>query len=304
MKKIIAVVALGAVAFGGYSYANYYVSKEARKDVDKQLLDLHAQTGLDVRYQELSTDLFNKGVALESVVVNSVEGDKIADIARVEMVGFDPQKVTEHARFTIDGMTLQGAALEGLEDLEGEQINLITEFNYQQSNGDADAQTVIEAGNIADIKFNFAMTNSQELMALSEQLNAIAEQEQNGQATMQQQLVLQSQLMTAMMNLVPKSMSFELKNKGKLKDILERTVTAQGMTLEQFQMHAQQQLSVSPAPVVLREAALGFINGTEQFSVSVTVPEQTTVAQLNQKIIAMADPEELAKYFDLQATGK
>ncbi len=304
MKKLLFVVALGALAVGGYSYANYYVSKEARKDVDKQLLQFHAQTGVDVRYDELTTDLFNQSISLGSVTVNDPEGNHIADVASIEMQGFNPEKVSDYSRFAINDLTFKGAALEGMKELDGEKIDLVTEFKYSESNGDADAKTVINAGKIANIKFDFAMTNSQQLMALSEQLNKMAQQADNGQANLQQQLALQSQLMTAMTTIVPKSMSFELNNNGKLKGILERLVAEQGMTFEQFQMQAQQQLSMSPAPARLRDAALGFIDGTEQFKVSVSLPEGTSVAQINQKMMTMmGDPEELANYFNLEASG-
>ncbi len=304
MKKLLLVVALGGIAFGGYSYANYYMGKEARKDVDKQLLQFHAQTGVDVRYGELKTDLFTQSISLGDVTVNDPEGNHIADVASIDMQGFSPVKVSDYSRLAINDLTFKGVAIEGMQELNGEKIDLVTEFKYSEANGDADAKTVINAGKIADIKFDFAMTNSQQLMALSEQLNEMAQQADSGQPNLQQQLALQSQLMTAMTTIMPKSMSFELKNNGKLKGMIERLVAEQGMTFEQFQMQAQQQLSMSPAPARLRDAALGFIDGTEQFKVSVSLPEGTSVAQINQKMMTMmGDPEELANFFNLEATG-
>ncbi|WP_105257776.1 hypothetical protein [Pseudoalteromonas sp. T1lg88] len=302
MKRLLIVAALGAMAFGGYSYANYYVSKEARKDVDDYLLQLQAQTGLDVRYKEISSNLFNQSLELNRVVVKGPDGVQFADIDSIELAGFNPMQASDNTRMAINNMTFMGPVVVEMQELDGERINVVSEFNYSADNGDADTKTVINAGKLADVEFSFAMTNSQSLMALRQQFEEL---EQNGQGNLQQQLALQSQLMTAMTELVPKSFSFKLDNNGKLKDLIQRVIAEQGLTYEQFQQQAQQHLSMSPAPQTLRDAALGFIEGTEQFKVSVSLPEGTTVAQVNEQMMTlMGHPEELAKYFNLKASGK
>ena len=305
MKKLLIVGAVGAIAIGGYSYANYYVSKEARKGIDQQLMQIQTQTGLDIRYDEISANVLDNALALADISVNDHLGEQIAQIERVEMTGYEPNKISEYSRVEIKDLTFSGAAVQGMDELKGENINVLSEFTYDEKSGDADIFTKLNAGKLADVEFSFAMTNSQALMAVSQQFNEMQQQSQQEQGNLQQQLALQSQIMSAVTELVPKKVSFKLANNGKLKALLERLVGEQGMTYEQFQQNAQQQLSMSPAPVVLREAALNFIEGTEQFEVSMQVPENTSVAEINQQMMTlMGKPEELANYFSLHAVGK
>ncbi|MEM0513903.1 hypothetical protein WCN91_00355 [Pseudoalteromonas sp. YIC-827] len=302
MKRLLIVAGLGVMTFGGYSYANYYVSKEARKDVDDYLLQLQAQTGLDVRYKEISSNFFNQSLALNTVALKGPDGVQFADIGSIELAGFYPVQPSDHTRMAIKDMTFMGPMVVNIQELEGERINVVSEFNYSAANGDADAKTVINAGKLADVELRFAMTNSQALMGLHQQFEEL---DKKGRGNLQQQLALQSQLMTAMTEVVPKSFSFKLDNNGKLKDLIQRVVAEQGMTYEQFQQQMQQHINMSPTPQGLRDAALGFIEGTEQFKVSMALPEGTTVAQVNEQMMSlMGQPEELAKYFNLKASGK
>ena len=205
MKRLLIVAGLGVMTFGGYSYANYYVSKEARKDVDDYLLQLQAQTGLDVRYKEISSNFFNQSLALNTVALKGPDGVQFADIGSIELASFYPVQPSDHTRMAIKDMTFMGPMVVNIQELEGERINVVSEFNYSAANGDADAKTVINAGKLADVELRFAMTNSQALMGLHQQFEEL---DKKGRGNLQQQLALQSQLMTAMTEVVPKSFSF------------------------------------------------------------------------------------------------
>lgn len=303
MKKLLAVGIVVALGAGAYTYANHYVAQEAKQNVDTQIAQLKQDMGVEVTYDTLGAEIFSESVTLDKVTITDQFGQSVAVIDSVSVAGYDPEKVAEHSSVSIKGLKLQGEALAQASYLAEESIDIDTEFNYDAKNGDADIQTQFNAGEVAHFTMDLAMTNSQELMAISEQMQAL--ESQGEQATLQQQLELQSKLYTALQNLVPKTFEFEVKNNGKLKEVFTEVAAEQGMTYEQFQQQATAQVQMAPLPGALREAMAGFIAGSDHLAVSMALPEGTSVAQASQQVMAlMANPDELAEYLSLSASGK
>ena len=74
---------------------------------------------------------------------------------------------------------------------------------------------------------------------------------------------------------------------------------------EQFQHTVAMQLQQAPVSEELAAAITNFVSGLSELTVSASLPEGKTMMEINQQIMAlMGQPEELASYINLQASGK
>lgn len=310
MKKLI-IAAVVAAAVGGVAYANYAVTQEVKTVVDQQLSALSTQSGVDITYSDISASVFDSSMELSGIKVQSLDSNEaIATIDTIEVSGYEQDSIPPHTGFVMTNFRFSDDFLAQLPQnannkLASTSYNVKSSLDYNKDSGDSAFAVNVTANEVADVHFNLGLAKSTPLMEASLAISKIQNSTQNGQLTLEQQLQQQSKMMAAMSQLEPRSISLSVADEGELKAVVESFLQAQGMTHEQFQQVVAMQLQQAPVSTDLETAITNFAQGLSSFSVSANLPEGQSMMQINQQIMAlMGQPEELAKFINLQASGK
>lgn len=310
MKKLI-IAAVVAAAVGGVAYANYAVTQEVKTVVDQQLSALSAQSGVDITYSDISASVFDSSMELSGIKVQSLDSNEaIATIDTIEVSGYEQDSIPPHTGFVMTNFRFSDDFLAQLPQnannkLASTSYNVKSSLDYNKDSGDSAFAVNVTANEVADVHFNLGLAKSAPLMEASLAISKMQNSTQNGQLTLEQQLQQQSKMMAAMSQLEPRSISLSVADEGELKAVVESFLQAQGMTHEQFQQVVAMQLQQAPVSTDLETAITNFAQGLSSFSVSANLPEGQSMMQINQQIMAlMGQPEELAKFINLQASGK
>jgi hypothetical protein len=310
MKKLI-IAAVVAAAVGGVAYANYAVTQEVKTVVDQQLSALSTQSGVDITYSDISASVFDSSMELSGIKVQSLDSNEaIATIDTIEVSGYEQDSIPPHTGFVMTNFRFSDDFLAQLPQnannkLASTSYNVKSLLDYNKDSGDSAFAVNVTANEVADVHFNLGLAKSTPLMEASLAISKMQNSTQNGQLTLEQQLQQQSKMMAAMSQLEPRSISLSVADEGELKAVVESFLQAQGMTHEQFQQVVAMQLQQAPVSTDLETAITNFAQGLSSFSVSANLPEGQSMMQINQQIMAlMGQPEELAKFINLQASGK
>ncbi|TGV21298.1 hypothetical protein E5N72_15125 [Pseudoalteromonas sp. MEBiC 03607] len=310
MKKLI-IAAVVAAAVGGVAYANYAVTQEVKTVVDQQLSALSTQSGVDITYSDISASVFDSSMELSGIKVQSLDSNEaIATIDTIEVSGYEQDSIPPHTGFVMTNFRFSDDFLAQLPQnannkLASTSYNVKSSLDYNKDSGDSAFAVNVTANEVADVHFNLGLAKSTPLMEASLAISKMQNSTQNGQLTLEQQLQQQSKMMAAMSQLEPRSISLSVADEGELKAVVESFLQAQGMTHEQFQQVVAMQLQQAPVSTDLETAITNFAQGLSSFSVSANLPEGQSMMQINQQIMAlMGQPEELAKFINLQASGK
>lgn len=310
MKKLI-IAAVVAAAVGGVAYANYAVTQEVKTVVDQQLSALSTQSGVDITYSDISASVFDSSMELSGIKVQSLDSNEaIATIDTIEVSGYEQDSIPPHTGFVMTNFRFSDDFLAQLPQnannkLASTSYNVKSSLDYNKDSGDSAFAVNVTANEVADVHFNLGLAKSTPLMEASLAISKMQNSTQNGQLTLEQQLQQQSKMMAAMSQLEPRSISLSVADEGELKAVVESFLQAQGMTHEQFQQVVAMQLQQAPVSTDLETAITNFAEGLSSLSVSANLPEGQSMMQINQQIMAlMGQPEELAKFINLQASGK
>jgi hypothetical protein len=307
MKKLIIAAAIVAAGVGGVSYANHMASEKVRTEIDKQLAMVTEETGAIFEYASLSANILSNSVEISEMTVVSPEGQNIANIESILVSGYETDKIAEHTSFDIKNVTLTDEIIADLPSdinpkLLSASYDLHSALYYDDKSGESDVVLKFNVSDIADISMDVELANTKELMDLSLELNA--QQNSGTPLTYEQELQQQTLIMAALSKLEARSLKFALKNEGELKDIIVSELETQGMTLEQMQQMAAQQLQQLPIPADVAEQLTGFITGLNVLTVSANLPAGKTMVEVNQEIfMLMSQPEEIVKLINLKVSG-
>ena len=310
MKKLI-IASVVAAAVGGVAYANYAVTQEVKTVVDQQMSALSTQSGVDITYSDISASVFDSSMELSGIKVQSLDSNEaIATIDTIEVSGYEQDSIPPHTGFVMTNFRFSDDFLAQLPQnannkLASTSYNVKSSLDYNKDSGDSAFAVNVTANEVADVHFNLGLAKSTPLMEASLAISKMQNSTQNGQLTLEQQLQQQSKMMAAMSQLEPRSISLSVADEGELKAVVESFLQAQGMTHEQFQQVVAMQLQQAPVSTDLETAITNFAQGLSSLSVSANLPEGQSMMQINQQIMAlMGQPEELAKFINLQASGK
>lgn len=310
MKKlIIAAAIIAAVGIGGVCYANYAVTQEVKKEVDRQLVMLSEQSFINATYDSISASIFNSSVELAGVSIASINDEPIAAAKRIEVVGYEPNKIAAYSEFTLEQFKFSDEFVADLPANANNQLaqasyDLHTQMDYDQTSGDTEIAMQLDANEIAQFKFDIGLAKATALMNASLKMGEIQQAAAGKELTMEQQLQVQTLMMQAMNELEPRTIEFGVNNQGQFKTVVEEALNEQGLTLEQMQQLVSEKLKQIAVSEELSEAVTNFSKGLNSFSVSASLPEGQTMAQINQQImILMGQPEKLAEFINLEAKG-
>ncbi|KPW02070.1 MULTISPECIES: hypothetical protein [unclassified Pseudoalteromonas] len=310
MKKLI-IAAVVAAAVGGVAYANYAATQEVKKVVDKQISALSIQSGVEIKYSDISASIFDSSMQLSDITVsNSISNEPVATIDSIDVSGYEVDAVPPHTGFVMKNFRFSDEFLTQLPEnsnnkLASTSYNVDSSLDYNKASGDSDFALKVTANEVADVNFNLGLAKTTALMEASLAVSQMQNEAADGQLTLEQQLQQQSKMMAALTQLEPRSINMSIADEGELKAVVDSFLTAQGMTHEQFKQVVAMQLQQVPVSEELATAISNFVNGLSSFSVSAKLPEGKTMMEINQQIqMLMGQPEELAKFINLQASGE
>ncbi|MBE0351749.1 MULTISPECIES: hypothetical protein [Pseudoalteromonas] len=310
MKKLV-IAAVVAAAVGGVVYANYTATQEVKKVVDKQLSALSSQSGVDITYSDISASVFSSSMQLSGINVQSIEGDEtIATIDNIEVTGYEVDAIPPHTGFVMTNFRFSDEFLSQLPDsannkLAATSYNVNSSLDYNKESGDSKFALNVKASEVADVRFNLGLANSTALMEASLSISQAQNAANGAELTLEQQLQQQSKMMAAMSQLEPRSIELEINDDGELKTVVESFLKAQGMTLDDLEQVVAMQLQQAPVSAELDTAIKNFASGLSKLSLSARLPEGKSMMQINQQIMMLVgQPEELAKFINLKASGE
>ncbi|ODB35694.1 hypothetical protein BB427_17160 [Pseudoalteromonas sp. BMB] len=307
MNKSTLAVAVVVLAGAGYVGANYYVNEQVKQEITKQISSFEQQSGLTVSFANSSVDLFSRGVEITDLTISQPD-EKIAlfTIDKLNIVGYEQDKISPYTELDLVGLKLAKEAAEFTQGMSPELVNatyhLKTSLAYDDASGASEVKFATSAEGIVKTSFNAAFGNSKAFMDASLAASKI----QSDTPNLEQELQVQSQMMTAMQSLELKSLAVNIDNAGTLPQFIEAELAQQGMTKDDFEAVTAQQLMYSPMPQELKDAITGFVSGMESLSISVTVPQSQNMMALGQQLsLAMAqNPETLSELIKINASGK
>ncbi|MEJ6476646.1 DUF945 family protein [Pseudoalteromonas piscicida] len=307
MNKSTLAIAVVVLAGAGYVGANYYVNAQVKQDIAQQIENFEADTGLDVSFENSSVDLFTRGVELTSLQVAQAEqSDPIFTIDKLNVVGYEQDKISPLTELTLEGLKLGEGAVDFTQGMSPELVaatyHLKTSIAYDEASGDSQFSFATEAEGIVKTAFNASFGNSKGLMDAS----LAAAQIQGDTPNLEQELQVQSKMMAAMQSLELQSLGFTIDNSGTLGQLIESELTQQGMSKADFQANLAQQLQMMMLPLDIQTAVNDFAGGMESLAISVTVPKSQNIMALGQQLsMAMTqNPDALQELVNIKASGK
>ncbi|RZM81207.1 hypothetical protein C3B51_09475 [Pseudoalteromonas rubra] len=304
MKKSTIMLALGGVMSAAVVGAHLYANQQAELVVQQQIAQFAEQSELLIEHQGSSYNLFTNTVKVQSLVIKeATEQQTLLNIGEFSLQGYEADKISEFTEVKLTNVTLSPVLAAELEQqagtLAGTSYALTSSLRYNPDNGDSQFKSSVDAAGVAGLKFDFDLGNSTELMTTSMEM-----QQQGGALTLEQELQMQSKLISAIQTLQPQKLTFAIAGQSKLDALVTELLANKGLTKEQFQQMLAMQLMQVPVSEQVKQGISDFAKGLNGLEVNVSVDEAMDFNTFSQQVqLLAADPEGLEKFLNLQVTG-
>ncbi|WP_125717094.1 hypothetical protein [Pseudoalteromonas rubra] len=304
MKKSTIMLALGGVMSAAVVGAHLYANQQAELAVQQQIAQFAEQSELLIEHQGSSYNLFTNTVKVQSLVIKeATEQQTLLNIGEFSLQGYEADKISEFTEVKLTNVTLSPVLAAELEQqagtLAGTSYALTSSLRYNPDNGDSQFKSSVDAAGVAGLKFDFDLGNSTELMTTSMEM-----QQQGGALTLEQELQMQSKLISAIQTLQPQKLTFAIAGQSKLDALVTELLANKGLTKEQFQQMLAMQLMQVPVSEQVKQGISDFAKGLNGLEVNVSVDEAMDFNTFSQQVqLLAADPEGLEKFLNLQVTG-
>lgn len=304
MKKSTIMLALGGVMSAAVVGAHIYANQQAELVIEQQITQFAEQSDMLIEYQGTSYNLFTNTVKVQSLVVkDATEQQALLNIGEFSLQGYEADKISDFTEVKLTNVTLSPAIAAELEQqstaLAGTHFALTSSMRYDEHSGDSQFKSAIEAAGVVGLEFNFDIGNSAELMSTSLEM-----QQQGAEMTLEQELQMQSKLLSAIQSLEPQKLTFAIDGQPKLELLVTELLTSKGLTKEQFQQMLTMQLAQVPVSEEAKQGLSGFAAGLNALEVNVSLDEAMDFNAFSQQVQSLAaDPEALEKFLNLKITG-
>ena len=186
-------------------------------------------------------------------------------------------------------------------ELLNASYDITSSLKYDESTGQSDFDLGFVAGKVAAMDMAVSFGNAQSFMEVSLESQKM---QQQSQLTMEQELQLQSKIMTAMQALKPQSFSFTFNNKGQFDSVVEQQLSAVQLDKLSFVQQAQMQVDMLPLEEDYKMELMNFVNGLNSLSISMKLDEHKPISELAAQVMGIAQqPDKLAELFNLEIKG-
>ncbi len=309
MKKLILATVVAAAIAGGIGYSNYSIKQSAKLELDKQLAVLSKGSGVQIAYNNLTANILEGSIVLDKIQIAGPDGTPFADVNSIKVIGYHPEKIAEYAEFNLDNLVFSPEFIKQVpagiaDELIHSNFDVLSTMKYDDGLDHAVIKNALTSEGVAAIKLDFSLKNVKELFELSIEMNKSQQElaETGGELSLEADLQQQTQLMEVMMALKPESLTFEIANLGKLEQALSELASAQNMNLAQLQQKVKHQLAYLSVPEELKHGIDTFIDELGIMNISLALPENTTVADLQKPEILkkLKTPDGIATFLNLQ----
>lgn len=303
MKKSTIMLAMAGVLSAAVVGAHFYANQQAELVVQEQITQFAEQSELLIEHQGSSYNLFTNTIKVQSLEIkDAAEQQVLLNIGEFSLQGYEADKISEFTEVKLANVTLSPVLAAELEQqaatLAGTSYALTSSLRYNPDNGNSQFKSSVEADGVVGVEFNFDLGNSAELMATS------LEMQQSTEMTLEQELQMQSKLISAVQSLQPQTLTFAIAGQPKLDALVTELLTNQGLSKEQFQQMLAMQLAQVPVSEEAKQGLSGFAAGLNALEVNVSLDEAMDFNAFSQQVQSLAaDPEALEKFLNLKITG-
>ncbi|MCO7188777.1 MULTISPECIES: hypothetical protein [unclassified Pseudoalteromonas] len=304
MKKSTIMLALGGVMSAAVVGAHLYANQQAELVIEQQISQFAEQSDMLIEYQGSSYNLFTDTVKVQSLVVkDAIDQQALLNIGEFSLQGYEADTVSDFTEVKLTNVTLSPAIAAELEQqstaLAGTHFALTSSMRYDEQTGNSQFKSAVEAEGVVGLEFNFDLGNSAELMSTSLEM-----QQQGSEMTLEQELQMQSKLLSAIQSLEPQKLTFAVDGQPKLELLVTELLTSKGLTKDQFQQMLTMQLAQVPVSEAVKQGITGFATGLNALKVEVSVDEAMNFNAFSQQVqMLAADPEGLEKFLNLKVSG-
>ncbi|MCG7536313.1 hypothetical protein [Pseudoalteromonas sp. OOF1S-7] len=304
MKKSTIMLALGgamsAVVVGAHLYAN----QQAELAVQQQIAQFAEQSELLIEHQGSSYNLFTNTIKVQSLVIKeATEQQTLLNIGEFSLQGYEADKISEFTEVKLTNVTLSPVLAAELEQqaatLADTSYALTSSLRYNPDSGNSEFKSSVEAAGVVGLTFDFDLGNSAGLMTTSLEM-----QQQGTDMTLEQELQMQSKLISAIQSLQPQQLTFAVAGQPGLGALVNELLANKGLTKEQFQQMLSMQLMQVPVSDEVKQGLRDFASGLNALEVNVSVDDAMDFNAFSQQVQSLAaDPEGLEKFLNLKVTG-
>ena len=304
-KPLIAIAVVGTLA-AGYGVAQYKINEKLTVEIEKQISTFTETSGFSVEYQDANYSIFNQAVSLTGINFTGPEGEALASINQLIIEGYEADKISPYTAMDLKGLRLAESLIKQAEqttpaELLNASYDITSSLKYDESTGQSDFDLGFVAGKVAAMDMAFSFGNAQSFMEVSLESQKM---QQQSQLTMEQELQLQSKMMTAMQALKPQSFSFTFNNKGQFDSVVEQQLSVVQLDKLSFVQQAQMQVDMLPLEEAYKMELMNFVNGLNSLSISMKLDEHKPVSELAAQVMGIAQqPDKLAELFNLEIKG-
>ncbi|KAF7788253.1 hypothetical protein PRUB_a2867 [Pseudoalteromonas rubra] len=303
MKKSTIMLAVAGVLSAAVVGAHFYANQQAELVVQEQITQFAEQSELLIEHQGSSYNLFTNTIKVQSLEIkDAAEQQVLLNIGEFSLQGYEADKVSEFTEVKLANVTFSPVLAAELEQqsatLAGTSYALTSSLRYNPDNGNSQFKSSVEADGVVGVEFNFDLGNSADLMATS------LEMQQSTEMTLEQELQMQSKLISAVQSLQPQTLTFAIAGQPKLDALVTELLANQGLSKEQFQQMLTMQLAQVPVSEEAKQGLSGFAAGLNALEVNVSLDEAMDFNAFSQQVQSLAaDPEALEKFLNLKITG-
>ena len=166
MKKINLIsLTVGIILLGSYSGFKFYAEAQAKKEIDKSIAE--AASYADVKYGNLSVDVFNLNVHIGDIVVTSKESNEKISINEIVVYEVDrASRIPTFLNIAINGINIKIDDLSNdakkLKDLgykDSISLNTAIQYHYDDKQKEFDLSTHYSADKMGVFDFNLKLGN-------------------------------------------------------------------------------------------------------------------------------------------------
>ncbi|MCG7562806.1 MULTISPECIES: hypothetical protein [Pseudoalteromonas] len=304
MKKSTIMLAVAGALSAAVVGAHFYANQQAELVVQKQITQFAEQSELLIEHQGSSYNLFTNTIKVQSLEIkDAAEQQVLLNIGEFSLQGYEADKISEFTEVKLANVTLSPVLAAELAPqaatLAGASYALTSSLRYNPDSGNSQFKSSVDADGVVGVEFNFDLGNSTELMTTSLEM-----QKQDSEMTLEQELQMQSKLISAIQSLQPQTLTFAIAGQPKLDALVTELLTNQGLSKEQFEQMLAMQLAQVPVSEEAKQGLSGFAAGLNALEVSVSLDEAMDFNAFSQQVQSLsADPEALEKFLNLKITG-
>ena len=307
MKKLLVTLAVVGSLATGYGVIQYQANEKLAVEIDKQVTSFEEASGISINYHDASYSLLNNEVSIKDINFKDPEGEALANINEIIFEGYEADKISPYTFIDLKGLHLTESFISKTEHSTPEELlnaryDVSSSLKYDESTQMSDFDFSFVASDVATMTMALSMGSAKALMDVSLESQKMKQQ---GPLTMEQELQLQSKMMTALKMLQPKSFNFTFNNTGQFESVVEQQLAAVNLDKFSFIQQAQLQVDMLPMTDSQKEQVMNFVNGLSELSISMTLNNAKPMSEVAAQVMGLAQqPAALTELLNLQVQGR